>query len=356
MLDPRYSTSDPPGAGLDISALSKAFDKAPVVDDVSLGVEPGSLFCLLGPSGCGKTTLLRLIAGYHAADAGVIRLGGRDITPLGPEHRGIGMVFQHYALFPHLSARDNVAFGLAARGVTRADRRRQAEAMLDRVGLSAAECRRRPRGLSGGQQQRVALARALVIEPKLLLLDEPMANLDRRLREQMREEIRDLQRRTGVTTVFVTHDQEEALSLADRIGVMMDGGMAQIGTPDEIYNRPIDARLARFLGDANLLAVQSSDAGGWQLPGGLVIGAHGRAAPSQVMIRPERIRPAAEHEQGMSAQIVSTTFLGADRIIDMRLADDTALRMRARLDEYAQISPGDTLRVAVDDDAVWPLA
>jgi len=356
MVAPSPPPGDDPGAGLVLSNLRRSFGRDRAVDDVSLEVEPGSLFCLLGPSGCGKTTLLRLIAGYQTADCGAIRLGGRDITALGPEHRGIGMVFQHYALFPHLSARDNVAFGLAARGVARGERRQQAEAMLDRVGLSAAERKRRPRGLSGGQQQRVALARALVIEPKLLLLDEPMANLDRRLREQMREEIRDLQRRTGVTTIFVTHDQEEALSLADKIGVMMDGRMAQIGSPDDIYNRPVDARVSRFLGDANLLALQSSHAGQWQLPGGMAVAANGRATPAQVMIRPERIRPVEAGRAGVGAHVVSTTFLGADRIIDMQLGDGTPLRMRARRERYDRLAPGDTLRVALDDDAAWPLA
>jgi ABC-type Fe3+/spermidine/putrescine transport system ATPase subunit len=206
-----------------LDAVRFAFGPTAVLAGVSLGVAPGGFFSLLGPSGGGKTTLLRLVGGYLTPSAGRIRIHGRDVTGRPPEARNVGMVFQNYALFPHLSARENVAFGLEMHKVPRAARARRAEAMLDRVGLSAAERDRRPSRLSGGQQQRVALARALVIEPALLLLDEPLANLDRQLREQLRGELKELQRRTGVTTVLVTHDRDEALQLADRVGVLAAG-------------------------------------------------------------------------------------------------------------------------------------
>ncbi len=242
------------------------------MDDFSLSVPRRTFFSLLGPSGCGKTTLLRLIGGYLPPAAGAVVLEGRDVTAEPPERRDVGMGFQNYALFPHLTARSNVSFGLEMRRIPRAERERRVETMLDRVGLAPAERGRRPAQLSGGQQQRVALARALVIEPKLLLLDEPFAHLDRRLREQLRAELRALQQRTGVTTLLVTHDQEEALSLSDRVGVMARGRLLQVDAPPVLYHRPRNPFIARFLGDANLLTVADVGDGllrmdgGWAMP------------------------------------------------------------------------------------------
>ncbi|MBC9178323.1 ATP-binding cassette domain-containing protein, partial [Roseomonas ludipueritiae] len=222
---------------------------APAVDQVSLGLPRGALLALLGPSGCGKTTTLRMIAGLETPDAGRIMVGGRDVTALPPHKRHMGVVFQSYALFPHMTAAGNVAFGLEMQGMPRAERARRAEAALELVGLSALATRK-PRQLSGGQQQRVALARALAIEPDLLLLDEPLSALDAKLREGVRDEIRALQQRLGTTTVFVTHDQVEALAMADLVAVMNAGRVEQLAAPEEIFERPATRFVATFVGRA----------------------------------------------------------------------------------------------------------
>jgi ABC-type Fe3+/spermidine/putrescine transport system ATPase subunit len=214
---------------------------------------------LLGPSGCGKTTLLRLIAGFVLPDAGRIAVDGVDVSRLPAWRRQFGVVFQSYALFPHMTVGENVAYGLKVRGVARAERDGRARATLDRVGLSGAEGRF-PAQLSGGQQQRVALARAMVIEPRVLLLDEPLSALDKNLREEMQEELRQLQQRAGITTVFVTHDQEEALTLADRVAVMRAGRVAQLGTPREVYDTPASAFVATFLGTTNMVPASPGSA------------------------------------------------------------------------------------------------
>ena len=242
------SVPDPPAPdGVRLDSIAFGYGSTPVVRDVSLSVPPGQLLTLLGPSGCGKTTLLKLIGGYLTPAAGRLWLRGRDVTRLPPEARNAGMVFQHYALFPHLTAWGNVAFGLEVRRIPRFERDRRVRSMLERVGLTPAEFDRRPATLSGGQQQRVALARALVIAPDVLLLDEPLANLDRHLRDQLRAELRTLQRETGVTTVLVTHDQEEALAVSDLVGVMAAGRVLQVGPAAEVYHRPRTPFVARFL-------------------------------------------------------------------------------------------------------------
>jgi spermidine/putrescine ABC transporter ATP-binding subunit len=218
---------------------------------VDLAIRPGELLTLLGPSGSGKTTLLKVIAGFEPPDKGQVALAGRDITALAPAKRNIGMVFQHYALFPHMSAAENIAFPLSMRGLARASIQDKVTSVLALVGL-AGYGERLPRQLSGGQQQRVALARAIVFDPALLLLDEPFGALDRKLRAQMQVEVKSLQRRLGVTTLFVTHDQEEALVLSDRIAVMNEGRIAQIGTAEDLYRRPTNRFVAEFVGEANL--------------------------------------------------------------------------------------------------------
>jgi len=246
--------------GLAIQDVTFRYGTNIVLQNLCLSITPGTFTVLLGSSGCGKTTLLRLIAGHLQPQHGSIHLAGRDLTHLPAEQRNIGMVYQNYALFPHLDARANVAFGLEMRRLPRSEITSRVEAILDRVGLPAEARGRKPEALSGGQQQRVALARALVIEPDLLLLDEPLAHLDRQLREQMRQELR-----TGITTLMVTHDPDDALALADQVGVMEAGRLVQWGAPREVYERPIHARVARLLGAVNLL------------PGG-------------VLVRPERVR------------------------------------------------------------------
>jgi ABC-type Fe3+/spermidine/putrescine transport system ATPase subunit len=247
-----------PGAvALSIQELHKTFpgkdDRVTALAGVSLEVREGELFTLLGPSGCGKTTTLRCIAGFEKPSSGRILFQGRDFTAVPPFRRGIGMVFQSYALFPHLSVYENVAYGLRVRHRSREETRDKVGEILKLVGLEST-ARRKPGELSGGQQQRIALARALIYDPKLLLLDEPLSNLDAKLRIYMREEIRRIQQQAGVTAIYVTHDQEEALSISDRIAVMHAGLVSQVGSPDEIYENPSCVRVADFIGQANFLA------------------------------------------------------------------------------------------------------
>jgi ABC-type Fe3+/spermidine/putrescine transport system ATPase subunit len=339
--EPSCGRADPPPAdAVGLAGLAFGYGSALLLRDVSLGVPAGRFLTLLGPSGCGKTTLLKLIGGYLAPAAGRVFLRGRDVTALPPEGRNVGMVFQNYALFPHLSARRNVAFGLEVRGVPRAERDRRVEAMLDLVGLSAGERDRRPAALSGGQQQRVALARALVFAPEVLLLDEPLANLDRHLRDQLRAELRRLQRETAVAAVMVTHDQEEALAVSDLLGVLAAGRLLQVGPPAELYDRPRTPFVARFLGDANLL------------PGPAL----GGEAGGVMMVRPERcvLGPAAAAcPWSWDGRIASVTFLGADVLAEVACAAGLTLRVRSRPAE--EVRPGERVRVGIPSGAAWAI-
>jgi len=235
---------------VEVARVSKRYDKVAALDDVSLTFGDGEFFGLLGPSGSGKTTLLRSIAGFVEPDTGDIRFDGKEVRDTPVHRREIGMVFQNYALFPHMTVFDNVAFGLSVRHAAATDIRERVMAMLGLVRLGGLE-ERRPRQLSGGQQQRVALARALVTKPRVLLLDEPLGALDKRLRQQMQIELKQIQREVGITTIFVTHDQEEALTLSDRIAIFNEGRVVQVGTPHTVYERPSSAFAANFLGDAN---------------------------------------------------------------------------------------------------------
>jgi ABC-type Fe3+/spermidine/putrescine transport system ATPase subunit len=241
---------------LRLDGLTKNYGNARALDGLSLEVARGACLVLLGPSGCGKTTILNLVAGFLRPDAGRIMLDGQDITALPPHKRDIGMVFQDYALFPHMTLRDNVAFGLRMRGIGRAEQIRQADAALASVGLDTYAARK-PGQLSGGQRQRVALARALVIRPRLLLFDEPLSNLDALLRDQLRTEIRAVLDQAGITAIFVTHDQSEALALADRIALLRGGQLEQFGTPTDLYDRPATRFAASFIGGCNLIAQDS---------------------------------------------------------------------------------------------------
>ncbi|WP_243079130.1 ABC transporter ATP-binding protein [Pantoea sp. MQR6] len=281
-----------------IEAVERQFEQHRALDGVSINIEQGEFFSLLGPSGCGKTTLLNIIAGFLAPNKGRVFIGGQDVTGLPPYRRNIGMVFQNYALFPHLSVEENVAFGLKVRKVPRAEQRQRVDDALKQVRLEGLGTRR-PHQLSGGQQQRVAIARALAIKPQVLLLDEPLSNLDARLRKAMQDELRALQKRVGITTVLVTHDQEEALTLSDRIGILGQGQLQQVGTPPELYRLPKNRFVAEFVGQANLFHVTPDP-----VTGRYIALAHFRANAeplqlsaalfhphtSLLIVRPERIR------------------------------------------------------------------
>jgi ABC-type Fe3+/spermidine/putrescine transport system ATPase subunit len=300
-----------------LRGVSKSYGQVPAVRDVSLDIAPGEFVTLLGPSGCGKTTLLRMIAGLESADAGRVLLGDRDVTADPPHRRPVNTVFQHYALFPHRDVAGNVAFGLEMAGRPRAEIADRVHRALDMVRLAGLEARRVDQ-LSGGQRQRVALARAVVLEPEVLLLDEPMSALDRKLREEMRAEVRALHQRLGTTFVFVTHDQEEALALSDRVVVMNTGRIEQIGSPAEIYDAPRTRFVAEFLAVRNLLGAVVEEVGVaaavLRTEGGLVLRS---AAPgfvagalTSVGVRPERMRFDGEGENRVSGVLEDRLFLG----------------------------------------------
>ncbi len=301
--------------------VSKHYGAVAAVDDVDLSIEKGEFFSILGPSGCGKTTMLRLIAGFIRPDAGIILVNGNRIEGVPPEKRNVGMVFQNYALFPHLTVADNIAFGLNMQHVDRATTDRHVREMLDLVQLNEM-AERFPRQLSGGQQQRVALARALITEPHVLLLDEPLAALDKQLRSYMQVELRDLQRKLGITTFFVTHDQEEAMTLADRIAVMRSGKIIQIGPPSQVYERPRTRFVSNFLGSSNffdgeLLACENGQAA-VRAAGDLILQAPcSEPMPAErkvvLVVRPEKIRLFTEKPalpNCIPARVVHLVYMG----------------------------------------------
>lgn len=302
---------------VEVQNVTRRFGDLTAVDAVSLGVRRGEFLTLLGPSGCGKTTLLRMIAGFEIPDAGRVILGGRDVTDLPPYRRDVTTVFQQYALFPHLDVFDNVAFGLARRRIATGEIKRRVGQSLEMVRLSGME-RRRPAELSGGQQQRVALARALVLEPRVLLLDEPLAALDLKLRKQMQVELKGLQRRVGISFVFVTHDQEEALTMSDRVVVMNAGRIEQVGRAEEIYERPLTEFVAGFIGISNIIegTVESSeDEVSLINIGNVTVSAQGNQASKgervRLMIRPEKIRLLSSGSSGaIEGEIESAVYLG----------------------------------------------
>jgi iron(III) transport system ATP-binding protein len=314
-----------------IVGVGKSYDgRTPVLAGIDLHIAAGELFFLLGGSGCGKTTLLRLIAGFHQPDAGVIRFGDRDMTAVPTERRQVGMVFQNYALWPHLSVAGNIAFPLEVQGVAGAERTRRIDEALALVELSGYGTRRIGE-LSGGQQQRVALARAIVAKPQVLLLDEPLSNLDARLRGEMRRTIRRVCKAAGVTAVYVTHDQAEALSTADRIALMAKGRIEQLGTPRELYDRPVSEIAARFLGEANILD-------GAQLAR-LVPG----CALRRACLRPERIRIA---DHGIPAIITAVSYEGDRGVWTVQAAGDITVTVSEA--DPPQRRDGDAVQLAID--------
>ena len=292
---------------LAVEALRVQFGGHIAVNDLSLSAQRGEFLTLLGPSGCGKTTTLRSIAGFVKPSAGRILVDGRDITSLPAHRRNIGMVFQSYALFPHLTVQENVAFGLRMRHIVKAERKRRAMTALEMVGL-APQSERYPAQLSGGQQQRVAIARALVIEPAILLLDEPLSNLDANLRAELRQEIRSLQKRLAITTILVTHDQQEALAVSDRIAILNEGRLIDIGTPEALCDTPGDAFAAAFMGARTVIS-GTTRAGVFEAPGLRCTGAPDRA--TSIVLRGPRLRlNAGDGQLAVSGRIASRTYLG----------------------------------------------
>ncbi len=326
-------TSDTQDRALSLTRVSKVFGETKVVDDVSVDLPKGQFTVLLGPSGCGKSTLLRMIAGLEDPSTGMIALDGRDITKAPPADRGISMVFQSYALFPHLTVAQNILFGLRVRRVSRSDQAARLETVAQMMGLSPL-LDRRPSQLSGGQQQRVALARAVISERPVCLMDEPLSNLDAKLRAEMRVEIRALQQRLGLTMVYVTHDQVEAMTMADRIVVLNEGQVQQVGSPREIYARPETAFCARFIGTPpmNLLTLDDLRQVSGDRPPAL-------SPDTLVGLRPEDIT--TDHSDGVPATVTAVEYLGADQLINCRLGSaDLLVRQPVR-----HGVPGDTLRL-----------
>jgi spermidine/putrescine transport system ATP-binding protein len=328
-----------------LANVTKRFREVVAVDDVSLTVGTGEFLTLLGPSGCGKTTTLRMIGGFDLPTSGMIELRGRDVTADPPDRRPVNMVFQSYALFPHLDVAGNIAFGLKRRGVDGAEIRRRTGAILDKVHLAGYE-KRRTHELSGGQQQRVALARALVNEPNVLLLDEPLGALDLKLRKRLQLELKRIQMDVGITFVYVTHDQEEALTMSDRIAVMHGGRIEQVGAPDELYDRPASSFVADFIGTTNLLAgtVETIDGGAAaiRLDSGdrCLVVANGRQAGQaiQLSVRPESIAIDARNgtsagdgstPHGIDARVEQVAYLGAAVQYHVRTAGGLGLSVLA---------------------------
>ncbi|BBK43328.1 polyamine-transporting ATPase [Allostella vacuolata] len=350
------SNSDKTSGDLSVTGIHKRYGQVRALADVSLTVAAGEFLTILGPSGSGKTTLLKVVAGFETPDEGDVRVGGRDVTDLDPAQRNIGMVFQNYALFPHLTVERNVAFPLEMRRVPTAEIRTRVAEALALVELTGFE-HRLPRQLSGGQQQRVALARAIVFRPTLLLLDEPFGALDRKLRESMQLEVRRLQQRLGLTTLFITHDQEEALVMSDRIAVMDSGRLEQVGRPRDIYEAPQSPLVADFVGESNILSgtVEAAEgaAPAVRLEGGTLIRvAADGAVPApgarvRVLLRPERLGDAGDDpgaENRIPGTVVESIYLG--------LSDKYRLRIAGGIELLARMGASRTARRYAEGDAI----
>ena len=351
---------------LTLQGITRKFGDVTAVDDVSLEIARGELFFLLGPSGCGKTTLLRLIAGFYAPDAGSILFDGQEVTRRPPHRRNTGMVFQNYALWPHMSVRENVAYGLVLRKLPPPERNGRVDEALGMVRMERYG-ERSPNQLSGGQQQRVALARALVIRPDVVLLDEPLSNLDARLRLEMRDEIRRIHDETGTTMIYVTHDQKEALSMADRVAVMDSGAVVQTGEPRSIYDRPANAFVADFIGETNFVAGRLTRS---DLPLAVetAVGTlHSTVEPAEDLstgdevvcsVRPEAIRvsgpdaASGEEENVMAGVVRQTVYLGDHEQYTVRLDDGTPVKLVDHRPGRRLAAPGAPIRLSCDPSQV----
>ena len=348
-----------------LERVTKRFDDVTAVDHVSLEIGSGEFFSLLGPSGCGKTTSLRMIAGFERPDAGVVLIGGADMTDVPPHRRPVNTVFQSYALFPHLTVEQNVGFGLRFKPLAKSEARARVGEALELVRLGDLR-RRRPHQLSGGQQQRVALARALVLSPAVLLLDEPLGALDAKLRRDLQIELKSIQREIGITFVYVTHDQEEALTMSDRLAVMSRGRVEQLGTPREVYEHPETTFVADFLGVSNLMRAHVRGEGRVEV-GGIVLraalGDHGRAGVVRLTIRPERVRiepPGMEGENRVQATIERFVYLGSTTQVFVALPGGDRVQAlvanSGEVDDYdvgAAVTahlPADALRILADEE------
>jgi putative spermidine/putrescine transport system ATP-binding protein len=340
------------GTSVSLRNLTRIFGATKALNDMSLEIAPGELVALLGPSGCGKTTALRIVAGFEFADSGEVLIDGRDVSGVPASKRDMGMVFQSYSLFPNMSALDNVAFGLRMRKVNGGARRKRAGELLDMVGL-APQAGQFPHQLSGGQQQRVALARALAVEPRVLLLDEPLSALDAKVRLQLREQIRTLQQRLGTTTLFVTHDQEEALSMSDRVGVMRAGRLEQLAEPAELYARPATAFVAEFIGTMNRLPAELGGGGTTVTVLGATVPAQEGApdsGPVDALIRPESLT--IEATEGGNGIVTHRTFLGAVSRVAVRLSGDTEVAVDVSSAVALGMTPGTAVQVGLPGTAV----
>lgn len=348
------------GPLLNVQGLRKRFGAAMALDGIDFSLAAGEFLTLLGPSGSGKTTTLMSIAGFVTPTAGTIQYRGRDIVRQQPEDRGFGMVFQGYALFPHMTVEQNVRFPLSIRGMSKDEARRLALQALDRVQLATFSSRY-PRQLSGGQQQRVALARALVYQPEVLLLDEPLSALDKKLRTDLQWELRKLNKESGASFLYVTHDQEEALSMSDRIAIFNHGRIAQIGTPSELYERPANLFVAGFLGRSNVLegTVRTKDAGG------LVVDYEGGALQVQgvtrpcksgdrvsLVVRPHKLRLAEKHESGLEATVEAVSYVGNLSSYLLRTACGTTVYIEHMVGASYERAQGERVRIALDGDSV----
>jgi spermidine/putrescine transport system ATP-binding protein len=351
------ATATAPEYDIRLIGLTKQFDGVVAVDHVSLDIDRGHFFALLGPSGCGKTTTLRMIGGFEEPTEGRIELGGVDVAPLPPYKRDVNTVFQSYALFPHLSIFENVAFGLRRRGVKSSDLRRRVTEALELVGLAGLE-RRKPRQLSGGQQQRIALARALVNRPRVLLLDEPLGALDLKLRKEMQLELKGIQNEVGITFVHVTHDQEEAMTMADRIVIMDGGHIEQVGTPTELYEQPRTSFVAGFLGVSNLLEgtivgddqVKLSDGALVRVPRQALAGKSGTV---RIGVRPEKLRIGGGEGNTLAGTVTESAYIGVSTqyILDTPAGPVTVYVQNDR--PGGQVATGERLTLSWDPDCTF---